>query len=229
MKKKIIIFIGFFLPGINSGGPVRTIHNLINAFSKDADFYIVTHFSDKNEKKQYENILLNEWNNIYSCHIFYTNMNRLNKRIIMDLCKGKDAIYVCGCYDKYSRLILSLTKKKKLNNVFIASMGNFSRGALNIKSFKKKCYFAYLKVFGLTKRIIWSVSNEIEKKQVQTIFPNSKTIVASDIPSFINDERTKKTNEENIQILFVGRISRIKNLHFALKVLSYVKAKQSFL
>ena len=39
-KKKIICFIKYYLPGYKSGGPVRTIANLINKIGNDYFFDI---------------------------------------------------------------------------------------------------------------------------------------------------------------------------------------------
>ena len=39
MKKKILIFIDWFLPGINSGGPVRSYFNMISHLEEEFDFY----------------------------------------------------------------------------------------------------------------------------------------------------------------------------------------------
>ena len=62
MKKKVLIFIDWFLPGINSGGPVRSYFNMISHLEDKFDFYVLTRNKDYCCEKIYDNVLTNDWN-----------------------------------------------------------------------------------------------------------------------------------------------------------------------
>ncbi|MBI9061941.1 MAG: hypothetical protein JEZ14_08115 [Marinilabiliaceae bacterium] len=45
-KKKILIFIDWFLPGYKAGGPVRSMANMVEYLMEEYDFFIVTRNTD---------------------------------------------------------------------------------------------------------------------------------------------------------------------------------------
>ena len=45
-QKKILVFIDWFLPGTNSGGPVRSVSNMIEHLGGDYEFLVVTRDTD---------------------------------------------------------------------------------------------------------------------------------------------------------------------------------------
>ena len=63
-RKKVLITIDWFLPGTNSGGPVRSYENLLDHFSEDHNFYVITRNIDYCDNKPYENVLSDSWNTV---------------------------------------------------------------------------------------------------------------------------------------------------------------------
>ena len=53
MKKTILIFIDWYLPGYQAGGPIRSIFNLVNLLKDDYDITIVTSNRDLNSNTNY--------------------------------------------------------------------------------------------------------------------------------------------------------------------------------
>ena len=64
MKQKVMIFTGYYLPGVKGGGPIQSIKNLVNNLSDIFDFYIVTSDRDLGDTEPYSNIKVDEWNQI---------------------------------------------------------------------------------------------------------------------------------------------------------------------
>jgi hypothetical protein len=60
-KKKILIFIDWFLPGYNAGGPVRSIANIIEHLSNSFEFYIATSDTDYLQTEPYSNVESDKW------------------------------------------------------------------------------------------------------------------------------------------------------------------------
>ena len=40
-KKKILVFVDWYLPGFKAGGPIRSCANLISHFSNEYDFFVL--------------------------------------------------------------------------------------------------------------------------------------------------------------------------------------------
>lgn len=220
MKQKVIIFIGHFLPGYKSGGPVVSVQNLIDTFSDKVDFFVVTNPRDINSQENYKGIRIDEWNNLNGYNIFYTNLDALSPTQIKNLCSNFDYVYCCCFYGMYVVKLMRLFKKNKIKNLIIASMGVFLPNALKIKSIKKKTYIWMLKVLGLFKNIVWSVTDEQEKYSIEKIIKTNKDIiVACDLPSHpvSSIKNHKQTNV--LRIVYLSRIVKNKNLLFAIKAL----------
>ena len=60
-KKKILIFIDWFLPGYKAGGPVRSMANMVEYLKDEYAFYIVTRNTDYTETVPYKGIAPNVW------------------------------------------------------------------------------------------------------------------------------------------------------------------------
>ncbi len=55
-KKKILVFIDWYIPGFKAGGPIRSCANIVQHLSSDFEFYFITSDTDYCEDKPYENI-----------------------------------------------------------------------------------------------------------------------------------------------------------------------------
>jgi glycosyltransferase involved in cell wall biosynthesis len=90
------------------------------------------------------------------------------------------------------------------------------------------------KLFGLYSEVLWQASTEHEKLDIQTKMNinESNIWLAKDLPEHISLSNIQNTPEQAsssiLNILFLSRISPMKNLDFALKVLSKVKRDVRF-
>jgi glycosyltransferase involved in cell wall biosynthesis len=105
--------------------------------------------------------------------------------------------------------------------VVIAPRGELSRGALTLKRIRKKVYLATLRASGLWRHVVWQASSQFEERDIRSVVGKAVTVVvAPDLPSIPLEPavRQKKVPGE-AQIVFVGRISPMKNLVGALNIL----------
>lgn len=228
-KKKIIIFVRYFLPGFKSGGPARTILNLIDNFSKYCDFGVVCNFKDLGETKPYSNIRMNQWNKTFEKYnVFYCDIQNLRKKEIINLCAGFDVVYCCGCYDIFSIKLSRCAKKGLVPKLYIAPMGIFSPGALCIKKLKKKIFYFFAKRFNLFKAVTWSFSNNIEREDYERLFKHSAShyIIASDLPRSCDGVSHRTLAGERahpLKIIFLSRVCKMKNLLQAIQIVNDAK------
>jgi glycosyltransferase involved in cell wall biosynthesis len=230
-KKTIRIIIGRFLPNYLDGGPIKTIFNLTFFLHKKINFKIVTSPFERGSKATNPKISkINEWlKETYYDIIFLKNGVFSLKQLMKNVFMFNDDVYLCGLYSPYtflSLLIYFFTRKKI--KVYIAPMGDLNPKLIKIKSFKKNLYLFILSLFGLTKKVMWSCSNEEEETFVKKYFPSAKTIVASDIPSHsLNKYSIKsKTVFSPIKIVFFSRIIENKNLLYAIDLISKLNPVQ---
>ena len=61
--KKVLVFIDFYLPGINSGGSPRSIYNQVKHLNSKLKYKIITRDHDLGDSNKYSNIPSNKWIN----------------------------------------------------------------------------------------------------------------------------------------------------------------------
>lgn len=227
--KTIAILCGRYLPGYKDGGPVRTLINLINCLGKEYNFIIITNDRDHGDMEPYKGIKYTEPNKVAGADVWYLKPNGFTFTTIRKLTRNADLIYVCGPYDDYAYKTLILKRIGKISQpVVVASMGSFSEGAYGIKNHKKAIYINLCKLIGLFKNMIWSVTSEIEKEDVQRVLDkNAQCIIAEDLPRAVPKLKTK-TKQKTTKIIFLSRICEMKNLLFAAKIISELKTKIKF-
>ncbi|MCB6415148.1 glycosyltransferase [Dorea acetigenes] len=229
--RKILILMGRYLPGHKDGGPLRTIINVTEALGDEYEFYIGCLDRDHGDKEPYSNIRRNEWNQVGKAKVWYVSPGEFTNKLILELVEGKELLYLCSFYDDYGYKALLLKKRGKIKcPVALASMGVFSEGALVQKALKKKIFIQTLKLLGAFKNIVWSVTSEMEKKDVQkNIGKNVECVIAEDLPRSIVPGRSDTDKEKKIlNVTFLSRISPKKNLIGAIRCLNKCRSCIAF-
>lgn len=227
--KKILILMGRYLPGHKDGGPLRTIINVTEALGDEYEFHIACLDRDHGDVEAYPNIVYGEWNTVGKAKVWYVQ-GGFTRALIKKLVAQVDLVYVCGFYDDYGYKTLWLNRFNKLGGkpVVVASMGTFSEGALSQKSFKKKVFISLCKILGLFKKITWSVTSDLERKEVyKNIGNKAKCVIAEDLPRNSIPPKKERTKGK-LKIAFLSRICAHKNLDFAIKAISKMKEQVVF-
>lgn len=227
-KKIILTFIGHYLPGYKAGGPVRTISNMLNLLSGEYEFKIITRDRDLLENKTYPNILINQWNSLENCRVFYHDLKYSLRKIINN--SSFDLYYLNSLFDYHFSIKVVLLHKLGLipkKKIIIAPRGELLEGALSTKSLKKKLFLLLAKTSGMYKDVIWHASSLFEESVIKQEFGNNiRTKVALDIPCFNLSTKTERTHQKQagkLKILFISRIAKTKNLKFVIEVLNKVQ------
>lgn len=228
---KVFILIGRYLPGFKAGGPVQTIKNLTDCLGEEYEFYILTEDRDLGENKAYENIQYGQWNQVGRAKVWYVKPGGFTGDVIRNLSDSMGLIYVCGCFNDYSRNVMRLKRQGILHMpVVIAPMGSFSQGAFRIKYLKKKAYITVCKLLGWFRNIVWCVTGEQDRQDVRRIIgKDAVCYLAEDIPRQMEHIPAPIPKEKgNLRVIFLSRISREKNLDYALETLQRVKGDVVF-
>ena len=125
-------------------------------------------------------------------------------------------------------LLLQYFSFINLKSFVIAPRGEFTENAIKIKKIKKNFYIFLVKILGFYKNICWQASSELELKDIKReIGKSAKNIQIAPDLIFADGYNLKelsyqKEKESVFKIVFLSRISPMKNLDFLIKVLSNV-------
>jgi glycosyltransferase involved in cell wall biosynthesis len=238
-KKKVFIFIAHYLPGYKMGGPVNSVIN-INSYLKDYfDFYIITSDRDMGDDEAYKDIVVNEWCDCSGAKVMYLNPNNAFYWNLYKHLKDNqyDVIYTNSLFEfKFSVYIVLLKYFKliKFNKIIVAPRGELFVEALKFGKLKKQIFLYIINTLGIYNKILWHSTANIE---TTTIINNIKSPEVKLARVLSNNERlisdlinvnfvSKDLNL--LKIIFLSRISKEKNLIYALKVLNHVACNVEF-
>jgi glycosyltransferase involved in cell wall biosynthesis len=232
-RPKVLIIVDYYLPGYKSGGPIRSVSGLVDALEDRFYFNVLTRDHDEGDNHPYPNVIRGAWSKINNTSVFYASQRHLAiwglSNIITKL--RPDIIYLNSFFSILSIKLLVLRRIGVIKNtpIIMAPRGEFSPGAIRIKSYKKRPYIMVSNAVGLYDNLIWQASTDMERKDIERVFvdrPNissDKIFVAPDIPSAKiigydckNDVKVKNT----ARFIFISRITQKKNLLGAIQYLA---------
>lgn len=156
-----------------------------------------------------------------------------------------DLIYLNSLFSLFTIRILALRALGLIDKrpMVIAPRGELSPGALEIKSIKKRIYLLLSKMAGLYRGAVWHASTDHEAVDIGRIFSasikrsrNSAHPIRIAPDPFLLPARFSKEIEDpslrkepgEMRLVFISRISRKKNLDYALRLLSNLHGSIQF-
>ena len=228
----ILVFVSYYLPGYKSGGPVRSIANLVDKLSDDFCFHIITSDRDWTDSESYKDIQVDAWNTVGKAQVFYLSPKNCSFAFISNILSTEvyDVLYLNSFFDVVFTqkplwaMRLGLSPIKPL---IIAPRGEFSPGAFSLKYWKKAPYTWIASKINLFKHVVWQASSEHEALDIQSSMQYAKfktIVIASDIPADVQLISPSPIQPSNaLRVLFLSRITPKKNLDFALSIMMKVK------
>ncbi|GAB4205417.1 MAG: hypothetical protein Fur0023_14240 [Bacteroidia bacterium] len=227
MKLKVLILIDWFLPGNKAGGPVKSIYSLIKSLGDKIDFYVITMNTDILSEKAYD-VCINQWTIYDGINVYYFSKDNFSWKKLREVIRSlsPNVIYINSFWSyKFSILPLILKKLKLIRQpIILAPRGMLEEGAMSIKSLKKNIFLLVSNVLGLHRNIIIHATSDSEmmavKKQLgkTVLFKISNLSYVDGVFSKIDKQR------ENLKLIYLSRVSPVKNLDFAIKVLSKINS-----
>ncbi len=230
-KKSVLVLCPHFEPAYKAGGVVRTLKNFIDMLKGNVEFSVVSSDRDLGDKSSFSNIKINEFmhadgfNTAYSKGYFWYVIFLC--KVVFSRCKQFDYVYLNGMFSfKYSILPLVLFKIFYPSaKIICAIRGEASTFALEKSSFKKDYFLKFSKLIGLYKHVVFQATSNAEEIDFLTNFSfEFKSILLVQDPvskpkSTLNKTKLSFEQEKSLKIAMIGRVSPVKNIDFALKVL----------
>lgn len=228
-QKIILIFSKYYLPAYKAGGPIRSISNLVSWCGDDYRFKIITGDRDSFENKAYEDIKINHWNTVGKAQVFYLGKENITPFYLLNLLKNTKCDFIY--FNSFFRfqfsimplILLNFFVDFDLSRVLLGPRGEFSEGAIQLKSFKKGTFVKVIQSLGIYDKINWQATDKIEKEAIKKNIgvDEDKIYLIPNLPQKSNfngvNSPVKKVN--SLRIVYLSRVTPKKNLEFALKII----------
>jgi glycosyltransferase involved in cell wall biosynthesis len=242
--KNVLILTDYFFPGYKAGGPIQSIHNLIEKLGGQINFKIITSDRDLGDETAYQSVTADKWIPIDNSFVFYASTKKFRIRPLIKIIREAncDIIYFNSLFSRNTIRALVFLKLGivKFERVLLAPRGELSPGALIIRKSRKKTFLLATNFLKLYSNVTWHASTKFEYDDIcRSISPGAqqkplKIIIAQNIPAYaplqegyaVNSARKKMP--EFLNIVFLSRISRKKNLHYALTILKELAGNIQF-
>ena len=230
----ILIFTDWYVPGYRAGGPIQSVYNLAKLLSHNFHVKVVTRNTDYASSEASSGVAANEWVTLNHQHeVLYISSENVNAKAIKNLCKEHKAnvILINGLFSFYfSILPLFFANFYGAVKTFVAVRGMLHQSALKVKPLKKQLFLAFARGFGLYKSTTLLSTSAFENEKIVRTLGKVKIVSAPNIPllpdkKFNFSKKAFKSDEGNLRLLFLGRISPEKNPVMVLKALKNSKVK----
>ena len=218
---------------------------MVQQLGHEFDFKIITSDRDLGDKRPYPSLCSNQWVHCGLAQVYYIDTASFSKLGILSVIRSIkfDVLYLNSFFSFQFSILPSFARKIgliKAPQVVIAPRGEFSTGALKIKIFKKLPYITVVKLLSVYDDFLWHASTKFELDDIYNLFSKRKidakiAQVACDLPEpclAIEPCAEVLKNEAlqsiSLRVCFLSRISPMKNLDYAISVLSKVSAQVDF-
>jgi glycosyltransferase involved in cell wall biosynthesis len=237
-KGRILCFTSYYLPGFKSGGPLRSLLHLQEWLRDEHEFWLVTRNRDLGDDRPYERLVTSKWCPVGDAKVWYLSAPHWSPGPIRKAFRESqpDLLYFHSSFD-FCLTIMPLILRRfgwlpRGIPVLIAPRGEFSAGARSIKQLKKNVFLFVAKALDLYGNVTWQATKDEEATQIRALWGSQvRVAVAPNLPSRIFTEAPSGRQPKQagaLRLVFLSRISRMKNLHGALELLRGVSASVTF-
>jgi glycosyltransferase involved in cell wall biosynthesis len=239
-KPVVLTFIGHYLPSDKASGILRANVNTVDHLHDEFEFKIVTRDRDLGDKKAFDGIKLNQWQQVGNASVCYLPPCSRSPGDIYHLIKDTphDVLYLNSFFDPFTVYALLNRKghRKTFKPVVVAPWGDFGWASLKQKYYKKFFFIHAAKLMGLYHDVTWRASSEFEKADIMKVMNvrPEEVHITLDLPVKENGNNScgpgfvPFVHREGLRIVFLSRIAPEKNLDYALKVLNKVRSRVVF-
>ena len=223
-RQRIVVSVDWFPPAFRAGGPIRSTFNLVSLLASTYDVWVISGAYDLGQDRSLD-VLLDTWQTVEygggSIQVMHWTRSNWNSKawtqILGEL--NTDWLHLNSVFSKHFTLIpLRAARKRDNLRIVLAPRGMLGSAALSLKPLKKRVFLSYARATGLFRNVRWHASTAMERDEVLGQFMNADCRVAQNIPGGSILEEFPRV-AENWNVVSVGRIHRVKNLHFGLKAL----------
>lgn len=225
---RIAVLIDWYLPGYRAGGPIQSVHNLVQALGDEHEFFILTTDHDHGSDAPYTEVPSDCWvARTDGSQVYYFSEEGLTSETLFTLLdEGSfDWLYVQSMYSQsFARWPLQWYQRRRNHRhsqLLLAPRGMLQAGAMQQGYWKKRLYLLALRWLGFTREVIFQATDAQEVSDIRRYFGrNAPVRLASNLPRQTQTEwdPLPKTSGE-VRWVFSSRIHPKKNLPHLLRLM----------
>lgn len=229
----VLTFLGHYLPGWRTGGPVRSLANLVERLGDQIEFRIVT-FDRDLDGARYEGVEPDRWLPVGKALVRYVRPSIWLPLHVAWIVRRTqyDVLYLNGYFDRTFSLPAYLSRRRAAGrpSCIIAPRGEFSPGALELKSRRKRMHLRLFRAARRRGQVRWHAASAHEATDIRRVFGPDADIVVAENPTVVvgsaeAPDRVRGQAPSPLRVLFLSRITPKKNLDMALEVLGRVRCE----
>lgn len=235
----IFVCAAHYLPAFKAGGPIQTLANMVERLGSEFDFRIMTGDRDLYENTPLPGVVPGRWTTVGRATVRYLSRAEQSLGSVVKAINSAqyDVLYLNSFFGRAYTVRPLVARRLGLTlrrPVVLAPRGEFSRGALAIKQFKKLSFIRFVRAMGLYRDVIWQASSDDEAADiVRVLGPQRRVVVAPNVAPLTDKSggnvRWKyRRAGEPLRVCFLSRISAKKNLAYALDVVRRMKVPVHF-
>lgn len=226
-RPRVLMLSPYFLPAEQGGGSVQAVANLAHHLHEDFEFVVATRDHDLRSLEPFDATARQTARQSSGLDIHYLPGGLAGARQLRRLLlQPFDLIYLhslmapdLGLWPLLCRRWLAAVHHPLL----VAPRGELMAGALAQRARTKRAYLALMRGAGLLRNAQFHATSSDEASAIQAALGRDLTVhVAADLPPppRREAEATAQRRPGPLRVLFLSRIDPVKNLAFALRVLS---------
>ncbi|MBM7080189.1 glycosyltransferase family 4 protein [Micromonospora humida] len=231
---RVVATAGVFEPGFRGGGPIRSLRFILDTLPGDLDVTLITRDRDLGSSAPYPGLSGRLLRRDGRSAVFYLNpwTPRHWVRLVRHVrARPVDLLYVNSIWSLFSVLaILAVALRLvRVGAVLVAPRGELSPGALAIRSAKKRIFLALWAPLLRRLRVRWQACSGLEEQQIRANLPWAQVMVnGNESPIPADPPPPAVAHDGPLRLVFVGRISPMKNLSTALEAVAGVTRPVEF-
>ncbi|WP_341720193.1 glycosyltransferase [Micromonospora sp. FIMYZ51] len=226
---RVLATCGFFAPGFRAGGPIRSVMSMLDTLAPDVRLALVTSDRDFGCRQPYPG-LSGRWRTWSRCRVFYLNRRSLPQWFRLWRAQRAagpyDLLYLNSAWDPVFSILPVLATVLGLvsaQRILIAPRGEFSAGALGIRGRKKRLFLAVWRRVLRRRDVLWHATNHSEAASIRALIPDAEIVLrANDTLLPAEPLPPVDHGDSRLRLVFISRISPMKNLDLALRSMASV-------
>jgi glycosyltransferase involved in cell wall biosynthesis len=229
----VLVLMGAFWPGSDSAGPNQSLKGFCTALMDAFDFRIVAR--DRPFGAAARTAPAAAWTDLGFARIRYLEGRRFGAAGLGRLLRTTphDLVMMNGFFDReftLPTLLLRRTGQIPAKPALLSPRGEFGGGALSLKAPVKRAWLGAVRLGGLLEGVTLHATSQDEAADILSRLPfAAPPAVAPNVRAlFPRPTAFPAAKGEPLRLAFLGRITPVKNIDYAIKALAKVKAPARF-
>lgn len=228
----ILILVAWHPPAFRAGGPTRSVPGILQRLGDDFDFRVITGDRDVGERANLPGVVSNRWVQRGKARVLYISASRRRIGGLWASIRAAphDCLYINSVFSIEFSLLPLLLRRAHLiprRRLVVAPRGEMDLGSLNIKRRRKQIYLGFTRWLGLHNDVVWHATSSDEATAIASVHGHHvPVVVAPAIPAQLElGAAPPEKIPGALELVFLSRISPIKNLEYAIKSLDGVRGQ----